>query len=47
MFRRDVPMVADYRFILRGSKGPFTDQAPAQLYARACSQGWPATCQTQ
>lgn len=32
-FRRDAPTVADYRFILRGSKGPLTDRAPAQLYA--------------
>ncbi len=46
MFRRDAPTVADYRFILRGSKGPV--QVPdAQLYARACVQGWPGTCGTQ
>jgi hypothetical protein len=44
MFRRDEPTVADYRFILRGSKGPFPDREPAQLYARACVQGWPGTC---
>jgi len=44
MFRRDAPTVADYRFILRGSKGPFQDLEPAQLYARACVQGWPGTC---
>jgi hypothetical protein len=44
MFRRDAPTVADYRFILRGSKGPFPDQEPAQLYARACVQRWPGTC---
>jgi hypothetical protein len=43
MFRRDAPTVADYRFILRGSKGPFQD-LDAQLYARACMQGWPGTC---
>ncbi|MEP7309471.1 MAG: hypothetical protein ABJA98_28535 [Acidobacteriota bacterium] len=47
MFRRDAPAVADYRFILRGSKGPFPDQEPAQLYARACVQGWPGTCGIQ
>ena len=35
MFRRDAPTVADYRCILRGSKGPFPDREPAQLYARA------------
>ena len=47
MFRRDAPTVADYRFILRGSKGPFRDVEPAQLYARACVQGWPGTCEPQ
>ena len=43
-FRRDAPTLVDYRFILRGSKGPFLDQEPAQLYARACVQGWPGAC---
>jgi hypothetical protein len=43
-FRRDAPTIADYPFILRGSKGPFQDLEPAQLYARACVQGWPGTC---
>ena len=47
IFRRDAPTAADYRFILRGSKGPFPDLEPAQLYARACDQGWPGTCATQ
>jgi hypothetical protein len=47
MFRRDAPTPADYRFILRGSKGPFPDQEPAQLYARACVQGWTGVCATQ
>ena len=42
-FRRDVPIVADYRFILRGSKGRLTSREPAQLYARACEQGWAGT----
>jgi hypothetical protein len=46
IFRRDAPTLADYRFILRGSKGPFRDVEPAQLYARACLQGWPGTCRT-
>jgi hypothetical protein len=46
-FRRDAPTVADYRFILRGSKDPFPDREPAQLYARACVQGWPDTCGIQ
>jgi len=44
MFRHDVPTAADYRLILRGSKGPFEEREPAQLYARACVQGWPGTC---
>ena len=43
-FRRAEPTPADFRFILRGSKGPLRDQAPAALYARACKQGWPGTC---
>ena len=47
MFRGDVPTAADYRFILRGSKGPIEDQEPAQLYARACELGWPGTCGRQ
>jgi hypothetical protein len=47
MFRRDAPTLADYRFILRGSKGPLSDREPAQLYARACVQGWPGACGIQ
>ena len=47
MFRRDPPTLADYRFILRGSKGPLADREPAQLYARACVQGWPGTCESR
>jgi hypothetical protein len=46
-FRREAPTLADYRFILRGSKGPFQDLEPAQLHARACEQGWAATCGNQ
>ncbi len=41
-FRHDAPTALDYRFILRGSKGPIPDREPAQLYARACVLGWPA-----
>jgi hypothetical protein len=47
MFRRDVPTAVDYRFILRGSKGPIEDREPAQLYARACAAGWPGACGPQ
>jgi hypothetical protein len=42
--RHDAPTALDYRYILRGSKGPIQDQRPAQLYARACQLGWPDTC---
>jgi hypothetical protein len=42
--RHDAPTAADYRFILRGSKGPIGEVAPAELYARACELGWPDAC---
>jgi hypothetical protein len=42
--RRDAATAADYRFILRGSKGPLPELAPAELYARACALGWPGAC---
>jgi hypothetical protein len=42
--RHDVPTAYDYRFVLRGSKGPIEDLEPAQLYARACELGWPGAC---
>ena len=42
--RHDAPTALDYRFILRGSKGPIEDQRPPRLYARACELGWPDTC---
>jgi hypothetical protein len=44
-FRHAAPTQADYPFILQGSKGPLRDRAPAHLYARACEQGWPGTCE--
>ena len=44
--RRDAPTAADYRYILRGSKGPIENLDPAELYARACALGWPASCQS-
>jgi hypothetical protein len=46
-FRHEPPTTGDYPFILRGSKGPVRDREPAELYARACSQGWPNTCGRQ
>jgi len=39
------PTLQDYPIILRGSKAPITDQAPASLYTLACIQGWPDTCE--
>jgi hypothetical protein len=42
--RHDTPTAADYRFILRGSKGPIDNEPAAQLYARACALGWPGAC---
>jgi hypothetical protein len=47
VFRHDPPTVADYQFILRGSKGPLRDRQPEPLYARACEHGWPGTCDLQ
>ncbi len=38
------PTLEDYPIVLRGSKGPITNHTPADLYARACNQGWPNTC---
>jgi hypothetical protein len=38
------PTLDDYPIILRGSKGPIVDQAPAALYALACREGWPDAC---
>ncbi|HEX6994573.1 MAG TPA: hypothetical protein VF339_10565 [Gammaproteobacteria bacterium] len=46
--RRAPPTATDYRYILRGSKGPFgaplDETDPAKLYARACDLGWPEGC---
>jgi hypothetical protein len=44
--RREAPTVADYQFILTGSKGPLPEREhePARLHARACAQGWPGAC---
>jgi len=44
--RHDDPTAADYRFILRGSKGPIEGLAPTELYALACEVGWPAACKS-
>jgi len=44
--RHDAPTAADYRYILRGSKGPITELDSDALYARACELGWPNTCRS-
>jgi TPR repeat protein len=44
--RHDAPTAADYRYVLRGSKGPIVDLDAEQLYARACDLGWPGTCRS-
>jgi hypothetical protein len=38
------PTLEDYPIILRGSKGPIDNRAGPALYALACAQGWPNTC---
>jgi len=38
------PTLQDYPIILRGSKAPITNLTPSALYALACGQGWPDTC---
>ena len=44
LLRRDAPTAEDYRYILRGSKGPIRESEPTELYARACKLGWPDAC---
>jgi len=44
-YERALPMLADYPILLRGSKAPVRDLTPSALYARACDQGWPDTCE--
>jgi hypothetical protein len=38
------PALQDYPIILRGSKAPVTIRTPDALYALACSEGWPDSC---
>ncbi len=42
--RHDPPTLADYRIILRGSKGPLKDTDAGRLLERACAIGWPSAC---
>ncbi|HEY3157800.1 MAG TPA: hypothetical protein VGJ78_02470, partial [Vicinamibacterales bacterium] len=39
------PTLDDLPIVLRGSKGPVNGRSPESLYAEACRQGWPGTCQ--
>src|SRR5262249_2552560 len=42
---RRAPPFEELPILLRGSKGPITDRSVASLYARACDQGWPDSCE--
>ena len=42
---RDAPPIEDLPVLLRGSKGQIADRSAVSLYARACDQGWPDTCE--
>jgi hypothetical protein len=45
-FVRVEPSLTDYRYLLRGTRRwSIPDTTPEQIYARACAQGWPGTCQ--
>jgi hypothetical protein len=44
-FAASPPTLEDYPIILRGSKGEIRDRAPSALYALACREGWPDTCE--
>ena len=39
------PTLDDLPIVLRGSKGPIAGRSSQSLYAEACRQGWPGTCQ--
>ncbi len=39
------PTLKDYPIILRGSKGEIRARTPSALYALACREGWPGTCE--
>jgi hypothetical protein len=41
---RAEPRPADYRVLVRGSKGPVPALTPVELRAKACEQGWPDAC---
>ncbi len=39
------PAVGDLPIVLRGTKPPLEEREPAVLWALACEQGWPGTCE--
>ena len=39
------PSLADLPIVLRGTKPPLRERDPGRLYAIACAQGWPGTCE--
>lgn len=41
------PPAQEWPILLRGSKGPVTEQDPAALSRLACRQGWPGACEVQ
>jgi len=44
-FTSEPPSLRDFPIILRGSKGEIRQRTPSALYALACREGWPNTCQ--
>jgi hypothetical protein len=42
---RAAPTLDDYPIVLRGSKGQVREEGRSALYALACRQGWPDTCE--
>ena len=44
-FSAPPPTLEDYPIILRGSKGEIREREPSELYALACKEGWPGTCE--
>jgi len=44
-FAAPPPTLEDFPVILRGSKGEIRESEPAALYALACHEGWPNTCE--
>jgi len=44
-FAAPPPTLEDFPIILRGSKGEIREREPAALYALACREGWPNTCE--